>query len=365
MGLKENIYFEIRKYVRTIISEVFKQESFTKDDIFNGVTNSYEFHSSWYDLYPGYENPIDKNEETMFSTKESAEQFALDTIAFFENIPNPIPIFRALRAKSIEGIDLEYPGESWSLYRKNAIAFGSHNGSNYLLSAFIEKPFVNWQKTLDRFVVFSMGFTGDDEFEIVVEDESKIKDIKIEEIKWKKSINEQSEYSSVFYHGSTDKNLSGKRGIHVGTKLAATQALEARIGVPAEGEWDGTRKYGETLLAGKKTLAKPENRWKSTGFNCRNVPEEDYYPMQREERAKYSDETPISLDSKPIIFPVKIVGRMTNTPYNPHSDSRANSMILRNMKMGNAKSGYYYINDGEDSRSVSAVVPDKSFLQIL
>jgi len=170
----------------------------------------------------------------------------------------------------------------------------------------------------------------------------------------------------IYYHGSTDKNLEGKGGIHVGTKLAAKQALEARIGVPAEGEWDGTREYDKTLIAGKKSLSKPENRWKSTGYNCYgDVPEEDYYPSEREYRAKYSDGTKIPYDCKPIIFPVKIIGRMTNTIYRPHSDTIANGMMLRNLRMGNAKSGYFYINDGEDSGSTSAVVPDKSFLKII
>lgn len=30
-----------------------------------------------------------------------------------------------------------------------------------------------------------------------------------------------------------------------------------------------------------------------------------------------------------------IIGKMTNTPNNPHSDSKANGMIIRNLKMGN------------------------------
>jgi hypothetical protein len=173
--------------------------------------------------------------------------------------------------------------------------------------------------------------------------------------------------NKIFYHGSTDKNMSGKNGIHVGTKLAATQALEARIGVPAEGEWNGTREYGKTLLAGKNSLNnKPENKWKATGFNCgRDIPEDDYYPSERKERADYSDRTYIPFDCKPIVFPVKIIGNMTNTPNNPHSDEKANSLMLRNLKMGNAKSGYYYINIGEDDGSLSAVVPDKNFLEIL
>ena len=181
-------------------------------------------------------------------------------------------------------------------------------------------------------------------------------------------LNEYIVYNSqTFYHGSTDKNLEGKNGIHVGTKLAATQALEARIGVPAEGEWDGAREYGKTLLAGKKTLAKPENKYKSSGYNCcsDDIPEDNYLPSQRKKRAAYSDNTPIPFDCKPIVFPVKIIGNMTNIFSKPHSDSKANGLMKRNLKMGNAKSGYYYVNDGEDSGSISAVVPNKTFLKIL
>ena len=171
----------------------------------------------------------------------------------------------------------------------------------------------------------------------------------------------------VFYHGSTDKSLSGKRGIHIGTKKAATQALCARIGVPADGTWDGTREYGKTLLAGSKTLEKLESSYGyflRTGFNC-YAPEEDYYPEQRKDKAKYSDGTEIPMDCKPIIFPVRIIGKMTNSIHTPHEDSRANSMMIRNLKSGNAKSGYYYKNIGEDAGSISAVVPNASFLEIL
>ena len=172
---------------------------------------------------------------------------------------------------------------------------------------------------------------------------------------------------NLFYHGSTSKNLVGTRGIHVGTKLAATQALQSRIGVPSENEWDGTREYGKTLLAGKKRLQELEKQkgyFLTTGFNV-HVPEDDYYPTQKTEKANYSDGTPISLDSKPIVFAVKIIGKMTNSRFNPHSDSKANSMIIANLKKGNSKSGYYYVNEGEDEGSISAVVPNASFLQIL
>jgi hypothetical protein len=182
-------------------------------------------------------------------------------------------------------------------------------------------------------------------------------------------LNESYNNENVFYHGSTDKQLLGKKGIHIGTKLAATQALEARIGVPAEGEWDGTREYGKTLLAGKirlKEIEKERGYYVTTGHNSgSDVPDDNYYPKERKERATYSDRTPISFNSKPIIFPVKIIGRMTNSPHQPHSDDRANSMMIRNLKMGNAKSGYFYTNIGEDEGSISAVVPNESFLKII
>jgi hypothetical protein len=178
----------------------------------------------------------------------------------------------------------------------------------------------------------------------------------------------ESTDNNQFYHGSTSKSLDGKRGIHIGTKLAATQALQARIGVPAEGEWDGTREYGKTKLAGKKTLAKfdeTKGYYVSTGYNVgSDVPEDDYYPQDRQNKPYYSDGTEINMHSKPIVFPVDIIGTMNNTKYTPKTDTMANSLIMRGIKKGNAKNGFYYINDGEDAGSISAVVPDKSFLKV-
>ena len=170
------------------------------------------------------------------------------------------------------------------------------------------------------------------------------------------------------YHGTPDRrNMAGKNGIHIGTQLAATQALESRIGVPADGVWDGTREYGKTLLAGRKRLAeisKERGYAVSTGYNCGNdLPDENYYPSQRKSRASYSDRTEVPMDATPSIFPVSITGKMSNTAYHPHSDSTANRLMNRYSKSGNAKSGYFYKNDAEDAGSISAVVPDTSFLQ--
>lgn len=184
-----------------------------------------------------------------------------------------------------------------------------------------------------------------------------------------KAMNESSEdYGYVFYHGTPDLKLEGKKGIHIGTYKAARQALEAKIGVPAEGEWNGAREYGKTLIAGNKRLAERGREYGyscETGYNCRDVPEDDYYPVERKYKAKYSDGSEIPLNVHPTIVKVKIIGPMTNTPRTPISDTRANSSMNSLLKRGKAKKGYFYKNEAEDEGSISAVVPDKSFLKII
>lgn len=149
--------------------------------------------------------------------------------------------------------------------------------------------------------------------------------------------------------------------IYFGTYKSAKQALEARIGVPANGEWDGTRKYSETLLAGKNRIKYFEKNkiYCGSGYNCGNdVPDNDYLPTDRTKRATYSDGTEIPLDSYPIIFKVKIIGDMEEEII---SDYKANE--LGNNPHSNI--GYYYINISEDSGSISAVVPNKKWLKII
>lgn len=177
--------------------------------------------------------------------------------------------------------------------------------------------------------------------------------------------------SNIWYHGSpSGKFVGAKNGLHVGTKLAATQALESRIGVPAEGEWDGTREYGKTLLAGKESLdriEKDRGYYVTTGFNCCSdyLPNEDYYPTDRKDRAAYSDGTLINFSDRPKIFQVKINVPMSNTPQNPMRDFKANGYMQANIKKGTAKRGYYYINDGEDEGSISVVLPNNNSVTLV
>jgi len=159
-----------------------------------------------------------------------------------------------------------------------------------------------------------------------------------------------------WYHGSASGDLrGGQSGLHLGTFKAAKEALEARIGIPVEGEWDGTREYGKTLLCGKNTL-KIRNIF-CTGHNC-DVSNEDFYPTESPKHTEY-----LKLNMKPAIKKYKILCPMTNSINTPYNDWKANGYMKASLKRGNAKRGFYYRNEGEDAGSISVVVPNGNFVK--
>ena len=172
----------------------------------------------------------------------------------------------------------------------------------------------------------------------------------------------------VYFHGTASGDLRGGwSGLHIGTHLAAKEALEATIGVRADGkDWDGTSKYGNTLLAGKKTL---EVLGKDiSGFNC-FLPEEDFYikDLDENKKAKFSNKELIPENVKPSILKFTINGKMKelkghNKYGEDNSDEKAN-MLMKKNKDKNINYGYYYTNISEDEGSISAVVPNKEFLE--
>lgn len=163
------------------------------------------------------------------------------------------------------------------------------------------------------------------------------------------------------WHGSPNGAVGGGKpsyGVHVGTHEAAKQALEARIGKPHEGSWDGTREYGKTMLNRDQEHHQfnPADRtWTNTV--------DKHPPTLPSSPMKYSDSSVAPMSARPNIQPVRIVGRMTNTPQNPHEDFKANGMMAGQLKRGRAKSGYFYRNVGEDEGSVSAVVPRRAHVE--
>jgi len=160
----------------------------------------------------------------------------------------------------------------------------------------------------------------------------------------------------IWYHGTPDERTwehGAPYGIHVGTEEAARQALHARIGKPAEGEWDGTREYGKTLLNRDYSIYSLDG----TKTTQRNPPS---YPTKG---PGYSDGTTGPMDARPSIFPVRIKGPMTNHPDAPVTDDYANGRMRGQITRGNARRGYYYTNHGEDEGSISAAVPSAAHLE--
>lgn len=161
-----------------------------------------------------------------------------------------------------------------------------------------------------------------------------------------------------WWHGTPyggPSSTAGETGVHVGTREAAREALNARIGHRADGQdWDGTQEYGKTLLAGKKTLQRL-GRY-PTGYSV-SVPQEDFYPGQ------HLDPMQPPMSARPAIFPVKIVGPMSNTERSPHEDFAANGRMKSLLQRGIARKGFYYTNVSEDAGSISAVVPSWDHLQ--
>jgi hypothetical protein len=158
------------------------------------------------------------------------------------------------------------------------------------------------------------------------------------------------------WHGTPSGDLRGGRtGLHVGTRQAAMEALEARIGIPADGKgWNGDREYGETLLAGKDHINSGQfGKYRLSGFNM-DAPKEDYYPSKM---PTVGEGVSIDPKWKPWLRPVLIVGEMTNNKWHPISDEAANRRIKR-------KRGAYYKNEGEDSGSISAVLPDGGHIRV-
>ena len=160
-----------------------------------------------------------------------------------------------------------------------------------------------------------------------------------------------------WWHGSPSGDLrGGTSGLHLGTKEAAEQALTARIGYPASGSWDGSQEYGQTLLAGQKTMR--DRGIFPTGRNVR-APEEDYYAADHPEGLlTHGNGDVMDYSNKPSVKQYQITGSMTNSPTAPHNDWKANGYMKAALKKGNAKSGYFYKNEGEDAGSISAVVPN-------
>lgn len=147
------------------------------------VLTYFDYQDSYKNLYPGYDGHDNEyGDDYYFRNRQEAMQAAQEILHVFESLPEPIPIFRAISAKSTQDIDPDW-GESWSFRRESALEFGVHAGCNYLLSGLIRKADVNWRETVHLYVVNSYGRWGEAEDEIVVPSAQKIMNYRVDPIK--------------------------------------------------------------------------------------------------------------------------------------------------------------------------------------
>jgi hypothetical protein len=157
------------------------QDSLDYEEIFSKIYS--DVIDSYINIFPEYGDDNEYGDDYKFESRDKAIEYIDNLIDMFDTLPNPIPIYRCISAKSEEDIDLEYGGESWSYEKQCALNFGSRNGSNYLLEGLIDKQHVNWLKTILVYLEFSENYTDEDENEIVVEEQTEIKNIKIIKLK--------------------------------------------------------------------------------------------------------------------------------------------------------------------------------------
>lgn len=150
------------------------------------ISNNIDF-TDYSDLYPGcFDKDIiglTEYHSFRFESKEEFEEYAKDIIDLFDNFPNEFPVYRSIKVKSNEDINMNDLGESWSFDLQSAKEFGRHNGSNVILSAIVTNNNVNWYESLLRYLNFSVGDDSDDENEIVINDTEQLKNITINKMK--------------------------------------------------------------------------------------------------------------------------------------------------------------------------------------
>lgn len=177
--LATTIYDYLNEQVNNTISKYFPNIGLKTEDVFEMI----DYYDSFIDLYPNYSEDNEYGDDYYFPTKEDAYNDINETLDYFNSLPNPIPIFRSLKVKSVEDINFDYLGDSWSFDKQSAINFANNQaGGNVLLNAKTKFDNVDWNNTIQLYYEFSKSYDGYDENEINVIDSDEIFDIKIEKI---------------------------------------------------------------------------------------------------------------------------------------------------------------------------------------
>lgn len=204
------------------------------EDIINFIDKG-----NYYDIYPNYSEDYNENADYMFKSKEHLMDEIEQMFYIFDNLPDPIPIYRTIKVDSVNDINLDNLGDSWSYNKKSALNFAkNHNWGNVLLSGKVKKDFVDWKQTIKSYLLFTMGQYGnesEDEISLPYADEDVIQDLKIIELN-KKNITEDKK--------GIKKNY---KTLYRGTNLEIDDELIGKEIIFASEEEHFARNYGNNL----------------------------------------------------------------------------------------------------------------------
>lgn len=175
MKMKEYIKSILREGLNTL-NKRYSKLNMNTTDVFNMI----DYHDSYRNLYPDYDNRDNEYEEDYyFNSKEDAFNQVNDILSFFNNFPETIKIYRTIKVKSLKDINYGWLGESWSYDKESAINFAKNHGrGNVLLIAKVHRNNVDWKSTLRLHFQFSRSETDEDENELNIIDAEKIFDVK-------------------------------------------------------------------------------------------------------------------------------------------------------------------------------------------
>jgi hypothetical protein len=124
-------------------------EYFNDKDIFENITEE--------DIYEELITTLDVNTDDLLD-EDKYKRESKEIYDVFEELYKlvEINIYRAIKSKSIENIDLEDPGDYWSWSKESAISFSERvNKGNFLLKGKIKSQDVKWWNSIKSYIQFS------------------------------------------------------------------------------------------------------------------------------------------------------------------------------------------------------------------
>ena len=119
-----------------------------------------------------------------------SKNFYNEMVLLFNNLPNPLPIYRLIFVDDTDDINLKELGTSWTWDTKNwddlisSVLYDDdvENGDiTILISGIIDKQYVNWEDTVNKYLTQHLYSKEFDENEIVI---PKNAYTKIKNLKW-------------------------------------------------------------------------------------------------------------------------------------------------------------------------------------